>query len=57
MIWLRDRNKFFASVFSIDICAYAIMSNHYRLVPFSNQEQSKALSEEEVVEPREDCSR
>ena len=45
-----ERSKFLASVFSIDICAYAIMSNHYHLVLFINQEQSKAWSEEEVVE-------
>ena len=48
--WLVDRSKFLASVFSIDICAYAIMSNHYHLVLFINQEQSKTWSEEEVVE-------
>jgi len=27
-----DRIKFLASVFNIDVCAYAIMSNHYHLV-------------------------
>ena len=30
--WLVDRIEFLASTFSIDICSYAIMSNHYHLV-------------------------
>ena len=30
--WLVDRIKFLASIFSIDISAYAVMSNHYHLV-------------------------
>ncbi|MCF6264760.1 MAG: hypothetical protein L3J24_14400 [Xanthomonadales bacterium] len=30
--WIVDRMQFLAGVFSIDICAYAIMHNHYHLV-------------------------
>ena len=30
--WIVDRVKFLASVFNIDICSYAVMSNHYHLV-------------------------
>jgi len=30
--WIVDRVKFLASVFHIDVCSYAIMSNHYHLV-------------------------
>jgi REP element-mobilizing transposase RayT len=30
--WIVDRVKFLASVFNINICSYAIMSNHYHLV-------------------------
>ena len=48
--WLVDRTKFLASVFTIDICAYAVMSNHYHLVLFINQDVNKSLTQEEVVE-------
>ena len=30
--WIVDRVKYLASVFHIDVCSYAIMSNHYHLV-------------------------
>ncbi len=30
--WMLDRIKFLASIFNLDVCAYAIMSNHYHLV-------------------------
>lgn len=30
--WLEDRIRLLASVFSIDICSYAVMSNHYHIV-------------------------
>ena len=35
--WLVSRIKTLAAQFSIDICAYAIMSNHYHLVLFVNE--------------------
>jgi len=30
--WLVTKMKSLASIFSIDICAYAVMSNHYHVI-------------------------
>ena len=49
-IWLVERIKFLASVFSIDVCAYAVMSNHYHLVLFVNQDELNSWSDEEVMD-------
>ena len=35
--WIVDRIKLMCSVFAIDLCAYAIMSNHYHIVEKSRQ--------------------
>jgi len=47
--WLVSRIKTLAAQFSIDICAYAIMSNHYHLVLFVNEQQAKDWDDAEVV--------
>lgn len=46
--WVVERMHFLASVFNIDICAYAIMSNHYHLVLHVNESENKALTNEAV---------
>lgn len=48
--WLVDRIKHLASVFSIDICAYAVMSNHYHLVLRVDRQRCNAWSNREVAE-------
>ena len=48
--WLVDRIKFLSTVFSIDIAAYAIMSNHYHLVLKVNRAEVLNLSNDEVIE-------
>ncbi|MBV1870604.1 MAG: hypothetical protein KUG76_06815 [Gammaproteobacteria bacterium] len=50
IIWLVERIKFLASVFSIDVCAYAVMSNHYHLVLFVNQDELNSWSDEEALD-------
>lgn len=47
--WLVDRMKQLASIFSIHICAYAVMSNHYHLVLYVNTDIAQNWSEEEIL--------
>jgi len=47
--WLVDRIKLLASIFSIDIAAYAIMSNHYHLVLKVSRDDALNWSDEEVI--------
>ena len=49
-VWLVERIKFLSSVFAIDVCAYAVMSNHYHLVLFINQDAVNSWDQEEVLE-------
>jgi len=48
--WLVDRFKFLSEVFSINVAAYAVMSNHYHLVLHVDSEKAKVWSDLEVVE-------
>ncbi len=47
--WLEDKIHYAARVFALDLCAYAIMSNHYHMVVHVNSEQAKAWSFDEVI--------
>jgi REP element-mobilizing transposase RayT len=48
--WIEDRLGALASVYAIDIAAYAVMSNHYHVVLHVNREQSLDWSDAEVIE-------
>lgn len=48
--WIVDRINLLCSVFSIDLCAYAVMSNHYHVVVRINTAEASGWSDEEVVE-------
>ena len=48
--WMLDRLAEIEAVFCIDICAYAIMSNHYHLVLYINKSQVDDLTDLEVIE-------
>jgi hypothetical protein len=48
--WVIERLEFLSSVFAIDVCAYAVMSNHYHLVLHVDQLRAASLSGMEVVE-------
>ena len=47
--WIIDRIKLLCSVFAVDLCAYAIMNNHYHIVVRINSEQVAEWSDEEVA--------
>ena len=47
--WIVDRIKLLSSVFAIDLCAFAIMSNHYHVVLRIDVERVKQWSDHEVA--------
>jgi hypothetical protein len=47
--WVIERLTLQSSLFAIDICAYAIMSNHYHLVVYVDRARAKGWSLDEVV--------
>jgi REP element-mobilizing transposase RayT len=48
--WIVDRIKLLCSVFAVDLCAYAIMSNHYHIVVRINADEVDQWSDEEVAQ-------
>lgn len=48
--WIASRFKQLSGIFLIEICAYAVMSNHYHLVLRVNSGGAAALSDGEVVD-------
>ena len=47
--WIVDRIKLLCSVFAVDLCAYAIMNNHYHLVIRIDIDKVKQWSDQEVA--------
>ncbi|GAC15509.1 transposase [Aliiglaciecola lipolytica] len=47
--WVEDRLILLASVFCIDVCAYAVMSNHVHVVLHVNKAKALSLSDKEVI--------
>jgi REP element-mobilizing transposase RayT len=47
--WLEKKLIFLASVFAIDLCAYAVMHNHYHAVLHINSINAKAWTDHEVI--------
>jgi len=45
-----ERIKTLGKIFSINICAYAAMSNHYHLVLHVDRDQAKQWTEREVIQ-------
>jgi len=47
--WIERRLQKLAGIFAIDLCAYAVMSNHYHVVLHVNQRQLGSWDDDEVV--------
>ena len=47
--WIEDRLRVLSSLFSIELCAYAVMSNHYHLVVKLNPSESDRWSDDDVL--------
>ncbi len=48
--WIVVRMKHLASIFCMDICAYAVMSNHYHVVLRVDTEEANNLTDEAVLQ-------
>jgi REP element-mobilizing transposase RayT len=48
--WIEARILELAQVFALDLCAYAVMSNHVHLVLHINADKAMAWSSDEVIE-------
>ncbi|WP_422409087.1 MULTISPECIES: transposase [unclassified Endozoicomonas] len=47
--WVVDKLRELVSVFAIEVCAYAVMSNHYHVVLHINQSSARGWSRDEVL--------
>jgi REP element-mobilizing transposase RayT len=47
--WVIDRLRELSSMFALEICAFAVMSNHYHLVLFVDADRCKQWDDREVV--------
>jgi hypothetical protein len=48
--WVVDRIRLLSSLFAIDVCAYAVMSNHYHLVLKLRPDQFDTLCDEQIMD-------
>jgi len=48
--WVEERMLLLSQVFSLDLCAYAVMSNHYHVVLHVDRERAENWDTREVIE-------
>ncbi|MEL7538261.1 MAG: hypothetical protein AAFM91_14535 [Pseudomonadota bacterium] len=48
--WIENRIRVLSSLFSVELCAYAVMSNHYHLVVRLVPEEVELWTDEEVLD-------
>lgn len=46
--WIEDRILYLAQIFAIDVCAFAVMSNHYHVLLHINKDKSDSWSDREI---------
>jgi len=47
--WLEDKILELAEIFALDVCAYAVMSNHFHIVLHINKQVANSWSMDEVI--------
>ena len=47
--WIENKLLALAQIFCIDLCSYAVMSNHYHVVLHIHKDQAQSLSKHEVI--------
>ena len=47
--WVEERLLFLAEVFCVDVCAYAVMSNHTHVVLRINKQKADSLSVKDII--------
>ena len=47
--WIVDKIKALSAIFCINICAYAVMSNHYHLVLKIDVDKAKSLTQKDII--------
>src|SRR5690606_3478576 len=48
--WVIERLEQLCSIFAIEVCAYAVMSNHYHLVLYVDRERARRWTKQEVTD-------
>jgi len=48
--WVEDRLMLLAEIFCVDVCAYAVMSNHTHVVLRIDKQKADALSTKEIIQ-------
>jgi len=48
--WIVDKIKELSGIYALDVCAYAVMSNHYHIVLHIDAEAAESWSDEVVIE-------
>lgn len=48
--WIVNKLKELAEVFSIRVCAYAVMGNHYHVVLYVDEKQAQSWSQHDVID-------